>query len=390
MMEFRPLHGGQLHQVADRFGIPQSELLDFSANINPEGPPEAVLSCLRASIDDPSIITNYPDLDELELRQRLAGYAGIRPENISVANGFVPLLDATLRILNIRSCLVPVPAFVEYRRTLERSRIEMIPHILEADFGFNCHAADLFSKDRFSKELFGKSCDAMLLANPQNPSGVLSPRDTLLRIIEEASKRNVFILLDEAFIDYCPETTLTREIDRFPNLIVFRSVTKFFGMAGLRVAYATANAELRQQIHEAIAPWSITSLASLASGVAVQDEAYARHTIALNKTRRDQMHTAIAKLDIHIYPSAANFLLLRLSDSIDCQQLWERLICEHHIILRNCANYEGLGDAFLRAAVRTEAENEQLIDALAYEVEKRAMTHSQINNWEIAARKLRI
>ena len=172
MMEFRPLrplHGGQLHQIAERFRIPLSELVDFSANINPEAAPASVLSCIRASLDNPSIIANYPDLDELELRRALAVYVGIRAENVAVANGFVPLLDATLRILPIRRCLVPVPAFVEYRRTLERSRVEIVPHILEADSGFSCDVDNLFSKDHFSE-----SCDAILLANPQNPSASCS------------------------------------------------------------------------------------------------------------------------------------------------------------------------------------------------------------------------
>ncbi len=366
MMEFRPLrplHGGQLHQIAERFRIPLSELVDFSANINPEAAPASVLSCIRASLDNPSIIANYPDLDELELRRALAVYVGIRAENVAVANGFVPLLDATLRILPIRRCLVPVPAFVEYRRTLERSRVEIVPHILEADSGFSCDVDNLFSKDHFSE-----SCDAILLANPQNPSGILFSREALLRIVETASQRNIFVLLDEAFIDYCPETSLAREIDRFPNLIVFRSVTKFFGMAGMRVAYAVANPELCKRLQESIAPWSVTSLASLAAGVAVRDEAYARETIALNRVRREQMHAAIAALGIHIYPSAANFLLLRLPSSMNCQQLWERLIREHRVVLRNCSNYEGLGEGHLRAAVRTEAENERLIAALKHEI----------------------
>jgi threonine-phosphate decarboxylase len=366
MMEFQPLHGGQLPQIANRFEIPLSKLLDFSANINPEGPPATVLSCLRAALDNPCVITNYPDLEELGLRRCLAAYIGVRPENIAVANGFVPLLDMALRVLEIRRCLVPVPAFVEYRRTLERSRVEMILHTLKADSGFICHAADLFSND-----LLSNSCEAILLANPQNPSGALSSCDTMLRIAEEALKQNIFVLLDEAFIDYCQETSLAREVERFSNLIVFRSVTKFFGAAGLRVAYAVANSEFGKQIQESIAPWSVTSLASLAASRAVENEAYARHTIALNRVRRERMQTAIAQLGIHVYLSAANFLLLRLPSSINCQQLWERLIREHHIVLRNCVNYEGLGEGFLRAAVRTESENSRLIDALAYEVENR-------------------
>jgi threonine-phosphate decarboxylase len=190
----------------------------------------------------------------------------------------------------------------------------------------------------------------------------------MLQLIEEAAARNICVLLDEAFIDYLPEASLAGEVDRFPALIVFRSVTKFFGMAGLRVAGAVAGAALCKQLQEAIAPWSVTSLASLAAGLAVQEEAYARHTIALNTERRDRMQSAIRKLGIYVYPSAANFLLLRLPHSIDPQQLWERMIREHHIVLRNCANYEALDDRHVRIAVRTDAENERLIEALAREI----------------------
>lgn len=357
-MEFRPLHGGQLRQIADHFGIPLFELVDFSANINPDGPPPAVRSCLLEAINNPSIITNYPDLDEVDLKRCIAKYVEIRPENIVIANGFVPLLDAALRSLSIRSCLLPVPAFVEYRRTLERSHTKIVARILEPDSDFSFQGDDLF----------GKSCDAILLANPQNPSGALSCRDELLRLAEEALKQNVFVLLDEAFIDYCPENSIVQAIDRFPNLVVFRSVTKFFGMAGLRVAYAAASTDLCKQIQQSIGPWSVTSLASRAAGVAVQDAPYAREAIALNKLRRERLQVAIRKLGIHVYPSAANFLLLRLPESIDRQQFWERMIREHHILLRNCANYEGLSDEFLRTAVRTETENERLTATLACEV----------------------
>lgn len=369
MMKLQPRHGGQLHQIhggqlrqiQDRSGIPASVLLDFSANINPEGPPAAVSIALRQALDEPSILTNYPDLDEMELRQSLARYARVRPQNVAVANGFVPLLDAALRVLPVQKCLVPVPAFAEYRKTLERSRVEMIPYILAADSGFSFNTSELFSS----------FCNAILLANPQNPSGVLCSRETMIQIVEEAAARNIYVLLDEAFIDYCPEMSLVREIDRFPNLLVFRSVTKFFGIAGLRVAYAAANANLCKQIQDAITPWPVTTLASLAAGLAVQDDAYTQRTIALNNERRARVQSAIRELGIHVYPSAANFLLLRLPASIDCPQFWEYMIREHHMVLRNCASYENLDDRHLRAAVRTDSENERLVEALAYEVENR-------------------
>jgi threonine-phosphate decarboxylase len=355
MSEILPPHGGQLRQIADRFGIPLSQILDFSANINPEGPPAAVRSCLRASLDSPTALTHYPDLSEIELKRSLASYVGVRPENIVVANGFVPLLDAVLRTLPIQTCLVPVPAFVEYRRTLERTRVEVVPRGLTPGTDFSYDNDDLLTG----------SHHAVLLANPQNPSGMLTNRETLLRLADEAAARNVYMFLDEAFIDYCPETSLTGEIDRFPNLIVFRSVTKFFGMPGLRVAYAVADVSLSEKLQEAIAPWSITTLASLAANVAVQDEAYATCTIVRNSDRRKRLQTAIEGLGIQVYPSAANYLLLRLPDSIDGEEFWKRLIREHRIVLRNCANYEALASRHFRAAIRNDAQNEQLVEAVA-------------------------
>ena len=110
--EFYPLHGGQLRQIAERFGIARAQLLDFSANINPEGPPPAVIPTLHASLEDPASLICYPDLEQKELKQSLARYASVNPDNIVVANGFVPLLDAALRALKIRQCFLPVPAFV--------------------------------------------------------------------------------------------------------------------------------------------------------------------------------------------------------------------------------------------------------------------------------------
>jgi threonine-phosphate decarboxylase len=357
MRDQLPLHGGQARRVADLLGISWFELLDFSANINPEGPPVTVLECLRNSIDNPAAISNYPDLDEFEVRRSLAGYVGVTSDCIAVSSGFVPLLDSVLRVLRIQRCLVPVPAFVEYPRTLERSNVEKVPYPLGAASGFVYNPQNLIDE----------SCDAILLANPQNPSGVLHPRDTVLRIVEEAADRKALVLLDEAFIDYCPEASLVREIAHFPNLIVFRSVTKFFGMAGLRIAYAAMRPDLRNQIQEFTAPWSITSLASAAAGAAVKDEGYIRRTIELNNTRRNQMEADIAGIGIHVYASAANFLLLRLPRSINARDLWERLVRKHEILLRDCTNYEGMEDDHLRAAVRTEGENERLITALKQE-----------------------
>jgi threonine-phosphate decarboxylase len=349
-----PFHGGQLRQIADRFGIPAEGLLDFSANINPEGPPGAVIPTLRESLNDSSILTSYPDIDESVLKSAIAHYTKVNLENIAVANGFVSLLDAALNVFPIRRCLLPVPAFVEYRRTLARARVEVSTLAVTPESGF------LYDMDAM---LHGDH-DAVLLANPQNPSGVLCNRENLLEFAAKALEQKIYILLDEAFIDFCSEASLTGEIERLPNLIVFRSVTKFFGMPGLRVSYAISNAQTVQNLENALAPWSITSLASLAACTALADEEYANRTRTLNQERRELLKNELELLRLSTASSAANFLLFRLPLPASAVSLWERMILDHQIVLRHCANYEFLPDGYFRAAVRNMEDNARLVTAL--------------------------
>jgi threonine-phosphate decarboxylase len=110
--EIIPLHGGQLRHISERFHIAASRLIDFSANINPDGPPEAVISKLRTSLDDISMLTTYPDLEQAELKRSISEYCGLPPRSLVVANGFVPLLECALRTLEIKRCCLPVPSSI--------------------------------------------------------------------------------------------------------------------------------------------------------------------------------------------------------------------------------------------------------------------------------------
>ncbi len=355
MIELVPLHGGQLRQISERFNIPSSQLIDFSANINPDGPPPAVLSTLRTSLEDISILTAYPDLEQAGLKRSIADYAGVHPKNIVVANGFIPLLESALRTLRVKRCLLPVPAFVEYRRSLARAGVEIEPHILTSDFNFryDVHA------------LVHGGHDAVLLANPQNPSGVLTTRNILLQFVSECAERNITVLLDEAFIDYAPLDSLTLDVEKFANLIVFRSVTKFHGIPGLRVAYAVANEAIARALNETLPPWPITTLASCAVESALADHPFAERTRLHNDRRRAHLRAGLDALGIHAYPSAANFLLLYLPEGISADRFWRHMIVEHHMVLRDCSNYEALPSRHLRMAVRTLEENDKLVGAVA-------------------------
>jgi threonine-phosphate decarboxylase len=361
---FLPRHGGQLRAISERYGIPSEELMDFSANINPIGPPPSVLAAMRRALTDPATLSEYPDLNQTELRQNLAAHTGTDIEGITVANGFVPLLEACLRSITPRRCLLPVPAFNEYRKVLENAGIAVIPYPLSSEASF------LYDPDAILKAALNNSCDAILLANPQNPSGTICDAEELIRLVKMAVHNKITVLLDEAFIDYSPTHSLVQQVTERTNLIVFRSITKFFAIPGLRVAYAASHPSKTQAIRRYVAPWPITTLASCAVGAAINDEAYAVESRRLNEQRRAFLQTELGRLEIASYPSAANFILLQLPTTVDANLFWEEMINDHHIVLRSCANFEGLPSGYLRIAVRSEQENAKLISALEVQLAK--------------------
>jgi threonine-phosphate decarboxylase len=353
-----PIHGGQLKQIAARFGIPAEQLLDFSANINPAGPPLSVLTAIRGAVERASTLATYPDLELVELKLAIAKYAGVQLENVSVANGFVPLLEAALRSLKIKRCLLPVPSFGEYRNALENVGAAVTPYRLSSDKQFR------YEPDAILSTVLAYSCDAFLLGNPQNPSGAVCDAGSMQRLVDIAAQHSVTVLLDEAFIDYCPAMSWTHRCAELANVIVFRSVTKFFAIPGLRVAYAIGSSSTVDAMNRFIAPWPITNFASDAVCAALKDESYAEESRLANERRRLAMETELARLKIATYPSHANFLLLRFPAEIDVTLLWEEMIVTEQIVLRLCANFEGLAQGHLRVGVRSEPENEKLIRGL--------------------------
>jgi threonine-phosphate decarboxylase len=356
-----PAHGGQLRDISRHFGIPEEHLLDFSVNINPDGPPPSVFPALQRAVSDPGSLASYPDLEYLALRKSIGAHLNVTADCIFVGNGFIPLLQATLRTLGTHCCLLPVPAFSEYRASLQQAGMKVIPWPVESH-GFRCDPTELLDTLERQTKL-GKRC-IILLANPQNPSGALTPAHLLNDLVNGAAQSQTTVLLDEAFIDYAPSESLARHAPSLPNLIVFRSVTKFYAIPSLRVAYAVGSPRNAQRITRFISPWSISTLAADAASAALSDLGFAEQARERNATRRLCLASQLALLGLHIYPSGANFLLLRLPSALGAETVWRNLIAREHVLTRSCANFESLSPNHLRVSVRRTAENTRLVEAL--------------------------
>jgi threonine-phosphate decarboxylase len=318
-----------------------------------------VIEALKEAIRCPAILRDYPDLELPELRISLGGYAAVPPANILVANGVAPLIDATLSALGSRRCLVPVPAFGEYRRILEKSGVEIHPHALSPDFNFRLDCEHLMN------ECQRQECDTLLLTNPHNPSGVTLSAEDMRGMVQRAAENNSRVLLDEAFIDFVPEESLSQDVLTFSNLIVFRSLTKFFSMAGLRVAYLIAPEHVVRDISRNSAHWPVSTVGAVAASRAVEDPTYIAATILRNRKEREWLCAELLGLGMTVFPSSANYLLFRLPEQSRSKSVWERLILDHRIVVRNCASFEGLDSSYIRIGIRSRADNELFIKALS-------------------------
>jgi threonine-phosphate decarboxylase len=247
-----------------------------------------------------------------------------------------------------------VPAFSEYRRVCEVS-----PFPLER--------VELFRipVDRFCKQIESQRPDAVLINNPHNPSGaVLDSRE--VRSVADLAP----LVLDEAFIDYVPDASLVSEAPDKRGLIVLRSLTKFYGCPALRIGYAVAHPLMIRRIVELLPTWPVTQLAIDALAEAITDDEYAEVSLRENALERESLAAGLRELGLFVFPAAANYLFIELSESMPASSMLRaRLIARHRILIRNCDSYENLTTGrYIRVAVRSREENSGLIDALAEEV----------------------
>lgn len=356
--DFLPAHGGQLCELAAEFGVPAASLLDFSASIDPHPMSDVVVSTLCEALRERTILTTYPDMHYTALKEAISAYAQISLQAISINSGVMPMLSAALCALRTRRGLVPVPAFTEYRKVLHTCGVECCTFPSTQDTGFLLNADALISQLRDSR------AQALLLANPQSPTGRLMPAKELFQLHEAAYALGATIIVDEAFIDYAPEDSLSQYAAISPGLIVLRSLTKFFAMPGLRVAYAVSHPEMRAVIESHIPAWPVGSIAAEAARVVMEDRPLIAHTRATNATERSWLTEQLQALGLSVFPSVANYLLMKIDDNRDGIEIWRHLIVEHRVVLRSCANFEGLDTHYFRISVRRRQQNEQLVQAL--------------------------
>ncbi|HPC77126.1 MAG TPA: threonine-phosphate decarboxylase CobD [bacterium] len=344
-------HGGNIYRFARILDREPSTLIDFSANINPLGFPEGLKEHLFSLMD---YITSYPDPEYVELRDAIAGYVGVRKENIIPGNGAIEMIYLYMKAMKKDKVFIPVPTFSEYER-IARMNSLAIEYLFTKNFSIDV--------ERLVKEISPESI--LIICNPNNPTGTLISIDSIEYLLEKLSGLEISLMIDEAFIEFTedyPESSAVRFINSYPNLFIVRCFTKFFGIPGLRLGYGVGGEETVNKMKEFALPWSVNILADISGRYVLKNRSFMEETRRVITLEREFLLRELSNIKwIYPYPGKANFILARLS--IDTEEL-ENFLLQRGILIRNCRNFKGLDKSYIRIAVKDHSSNVKLVEAL--------------------------
>lgn len=329
-------------------GAPAGGFLDFSQNINPLGTPASALKAARQALE--SDVDTYPDTEYLDLRGALGGYLGVSVERVLPTNGGAEAIFLAARTAveeHPGRASILEPTFSEYAAAVRAAGLEPVHRVAR-------RPEDSFRLDDSALEDLD-GIGVVFLCNPNNPTGEALSREEVLRVLNRVREAGAALVVDEAFADFAPEVSVADVED--DHLYVARSFTKFFAIPGLRLgALVCGDLERARSFQPS---WSVNAVAAAAGTAAARERKFAADSILeVGRLRRDLLCALRTVPGIEPYPGAANFLLLR--GPLGLVEKLARL----GVLVRGCEPFLGLGPEYSRVAVRGEAENQRLVDAL--------------------------
>lgn len=347
--------GKPISELAREMGLPECDIVKLASNENPLGASPRVLAAIENVMME---IARYPDGNGFTLKTALAQRHGVELSQIVLGNGSNDVLELTARafLTPQSSAVYSQHAFAVYPLATQAVGARGI-EAKAKDFGHDPEALlDAIEDD--TRILF--------IANPNNPTGTLMDPPELLGLIERVPE-NVLVVLDEAYTEYLPEAHKSDSIGwlkRFPNLVVSRTFSKAYGLAGLRVGFALASPRVADMLNRVRQPFNVNSLAQAAAVAAMEDTAFLDECLEINRAGMIQLTEGFRRLGLDYIPSHGNFVAVRVGNAAAVN----RSLLRQGVIVRPVANY-GMPE-HLRISIGLEGENKVFLQALERALEE--------------------
>lgn len=353
-----PRHGGQAEALLAHFGLPVDHRLeDFSANLNPLGPPAWVSDWLTKQLAG---LERYPAPDYSAARQAIAAHHQLQPEQVLLTNGGAEAIFLAAALHARKRAAIITPSFGEYARACCAHRLSVTEIALPAPH---------FTLDVDSLLAGLNGIEMLFLCRPNNPTATLIDLPTMEALLDHTAALGCRVVVDEAFIDMVGElpqkASLAPLLVRYPHLILLHSMTKFYTLPGLRLGYMLADTATIKAAGSHQPAWSVNHVAAELVAPLLKDGAFARRTQAWLACERPRMAQALTELGLDVVPSQACFFLIRpgTEHEITTDALFEQLL-RRGILVRHSHNFAGLNGEWLRVALRDEPANRRLVNVL--------------------------
>jgi len=348
--------GKPIAETARELGIAEDRILKMASNENPLGPSPAALAAIRAALDD---VNYYPDGSGYDLKVVLSRKLGVGAANLVLGNGSNDVLELAARTFLTRddSAIYSQHAFMVYPLAVQAIGAKAIV-VPARDYGNDLDA--LAAAVRSDTKM-------VFVANPNNPTGTFSPWAEIERFLARVPSR-VLVVLDEAYGEYLPDELASPTagwLARFPNLVISRTLSKAYGLAGLRVGFAVAHPDVADVMNRVRQPFNVNHLALAAAAAALDDTDFIARSRAMNAAGLVQLADGLGRLGLEYIPSRANFLTVRVGAA---DAVYRSMLAEG-VIVRPIAGY-GLPE-HLRVTVGLPEHNERFLGALARALGKR-------------------
>ncbi len=350
-------HGGNRIELARKMGCSPQDITDMSSNINPLGPPPGLIQYLKNQID---AVSSFPEVDSRGITERFAEFYGIDSRRVLAANGTTQIIYAIPQVLAINSALIVGPTYSDYE---DACRLQNVKTTFVLTKAFNHFQIDL---NQMKKHL--ENVDAAFICNPNNPTGSLIPPDVLQSLCRSYPE-TVFII-DESYLPFVGDgDALSLCKSDSGNLIVLSSISKIFAIPGLRIGFMISAAHIIKRFQRFLQPWSVNSLAQLAVRHLManknETDAFIEKTQRYIRAERRRFLASAKRIsNINLFPSTTNFLIAQLPDNLQAENVIHQL-SRDKILIRNCRNFNGLSNQFIRISLKSAGTNDMLAAKLA-------------------------
>ncbi|KRQ85923.1 Threonine-phosphate decarboxylase [Caloramator mitchellensis] len=336
------MHGGDIYSH-------NKKVIDFSSNINPLGVMPELKEYLIKCFDEVSV---YPDIKYRRLKKNIADYLNVEPSQVVAGNGAVEIINNF--ILFFDRVVVFTPCFSEY--VLRAKALNKEVRKFKYDSNFEIAIEELKNNIRPK--------DLIILGNPNNPNGKRIDREVLINLAVITQEKGAFLMLDEAFYEFCPYDYDSIELlKNFDDICIIRAATKFFALPGIRLGYAKVSANWAERYKEIELPWSINSFADAATEIIFKNKDYIKKSKEYINEERQYMLNILSKIkNIVAYKTDANFILIKLL-KYDEDFIYNRLL-EKGILIRKCSNIDGLDKSYIRIAIKSREYNDLILKEL--------------------------